>query len=140
MLTQVPADFIKTFVTDLNKALGELKPNSKLTSLQQHWLGFCLTAILLTNTVCWAKFERASLGKYQVAALSWMFRCSKINWNYLLLASVTLILKSHGITEGTLVVDEEDFIRHIEYIHYNPVKHGYVKRVEDWNYSFFHHR
>ncbi len=35
--------------------------------------------------------------------------------------------------------NEEDFIRHIEYIHYNPVKHGYVKHVEDWAYSSFHH-
>ena len=24
------------------------------------------------------------------------------------------------------------------YIHYNPVKHGYVKRVADWPYSTFH--
>ena len=111
MLIQAPADFIKTFVTDLNSALGELKPNAKLTSLQQHWLGFCLTAILLTNTVCWAKFERASLGKHKVAALSWMFRCAKIDWHSLLLASVTLILKRHGITEGALVLDESDRAR-----------------------------
>ncbi len=111
MLIQAPADFIKTFVTDLNSALGELKPNAKLTSLQQHWLGFCLTAILLTNTVCWAKFGRASLGKHKVAALSWMFRCAKIDWHWLLLASVTLILKRHGITEGTLVLDESDRAR-----------------------------
>ncbi|MCF7970246.1 MAG: hypothetical protein K9L22_03650 [Methylococcaceae bacterium] len=92
----------------MNSALGELKPNAKLTLLQQHWLGFCLTAILLTNTICWAKFERASLGKHKVAALSWMFRCAKIDWHWLLLASVTLILKQHGITGGTLVLDESD--------------------------------
>ncbi|MES9940358.1 MAG: transposase [Candidatus Thiodiazotropha sp. 6PLUC2] len=34
--------------------------------------------------------------------------------------------------------DEEDFRRHIEYIHFNPVKHGLVKRVRDWPYSTFH--
>jgi len=70
-----------------------------------------LTAILLTNTICWAKFERASLGKRKVAALSWMFRCAKIDWHYLLLVSVTLILRRHGITEGTLVLDESDRAR-----------------------------
>ena len=34
--------------------------------------------------------------------------------------------------------DEEDFIRHVNYIHFNPVKHGHVKRVRDWPYSSFH--
>jgi len=35
--------------------------------------------------------------------------------------------------------DESDFIRHIDYIHINPVKHGWVKRVSDWAPSSFHH-
>ena len=103
-----PAHFIKTFVTDLDAALGTLKPNAKLTQLQRFWLGFCLTGMLLTNSVCWAKFERASLGEYKIAALSWMFREAKVAWNYLLLASVSLVLVRHGITEGELVLDESD--------------------------------
>ena len=103
-----PAHFIKTFVDDLDTALGKLKPNAKLTQLQRIWLGFCLTGVLLTNSVCWAKFERASLGDYKIAALSWMFREAKVAWEHLLLASVTLVLERHGITEGVLVLDESD--------------------------------
>ena len=34
--------------------------------------------------------------------------------------------------------DEEDFSRHVDYIHYNPVKHGLVSRVQDWGFSSFH--
>jgi len=34
--------------------------------------------------------------------------------------------------------DEADFIRCIDYLHYNPVKHGLVSRVRDWPYSSFH--
>lgn len=34
--------------------------------------------------------------------------------------------------------DEEDFIRHVEYIHYNPVKHGLVRCPVDWRWSSFH--
>jgi putative transposase len=34
--------------------------------------------------------------------------------------------------------DEADFARHAEYIHYNPVKHGYVKTPMEWPYSSFH--
>ena len=33
--------------------------------------------------------------------------------------------------------DESDLRRHIEYIHFNPVKHGYVKAPIDWPYSSF---
>jgi len=34
--------------------------------------------------------------------------------------------------------DETDLVRHIDYIHFNPVKHGHVTRVRDWPYSSFH--
>jgi len=34
--------------------------------------------------------------------------------------------------------DEQDFARHMDYIHFNPVKHGHVSRVADWPYSSFH--
>ena len=33
--------------------------------------------------------------------------------------------------------DDADFARHVDYIHYNPVKHGLVTRVRDWPYSSF---
>ena len=34
--------------------------------------------------------------------------------------------------------DERDYARHVDYVHYNPVKHGYVERVGDWPHSSFH--
>lgn len=37
-----------------------------------------------------------------------------------------------------VIRDELDLQRHFDYIHWNPVKHGYVKRVIDWSYSTFH--
>lgn len=37
-----------------------------------------------------------------------------------------------------LIRDENDYRRHVDYIHWNPVKHGYVKRAGDWPYSTFH--
>ena len=37
-----------------------------------------------------------------------------------------------------LICDETDLARHVNYIHYNPVKHGYVTNVADWPYSTFH--
>jgi putative transposase len=34
--------------------------------------------------------------------------------------------------------DEEDFVRHADYIHFNPVKHSLVGQVKDWPHSSFH--
>ncbi len=34
--------------------------------------------------------------------------------------------------------DDADLTRHIDYIHFNPVKHGLVSRVCDWPHSSFH--
>lgn len=34
--------------------------------------------------------------------------------------------------------DDDDYVRHRDYIHLNPVKHGYVDRPGDWPYSSFH--
>jgi putative transposase len=37
-----------------------------------------------------------------------------------------------------LIRDENDYRRHVDYIHWNPVKHGYAKRAGEWPYSTFH--
>ena len=34
--------------------------------------------------------------------------------------------------------DDIDLQRHVDYVHFNPVKHGHVARVADWAYSSFH--
>ena len=50
--------------------------------------------------------------------------------------------RRHGVWQRRywehLLRDEEDFERHFDYIHYNPVKHGYVACPKDWPYSSFH--
>ncbi len=34
--------------------------------------------------------------------------------------------------------DDADFESHLNYVHFNPVKHGHVDHVRDWPYSTFH--
>ena len=34
--------------------------------------------------------------------------------------------------------DQEDLQKHVDYIHYNPVKHGLVHNVEEWPWSTYH--
>ncbi len=36
------------------------------------------------------------------------------------------------------IMDDADMAKHVDYVHWNPVKHGLVKVVKDWSYSSFH--
>ena len=36
------------------------------------------------------------------------------------------------------IKDQEELNNQINYIHYNPLKHGLVNKVKDWRYSSFH--
>jgi hypothetical protein len=107
MLIDEPLPFIKEFINQLDDGIKPDQPG-RLSVTQKAWLAFCIMGILITNSICWAKFERASLGSYSRAALSWMFKHSKIPWEALLTASVCLILKKSALTEGVLVVDDSD--------------------------------
>src|SRR5438552_9250364 len=108
MLIGQPAPFVRTFVDVVDEAMREQSPSHGRSAMQRTWLAFCITAVLVTNSICWARFARASLGTYSLAALSWMFRQSKIPWDQLLGASVRVILRHHGITSGSLVIDDTD--------------------------------
>jgi len=37
-----------------------------------------------------------------------------------------------------LIRDDQDFNRHVDYIHWNPVKHGWARRAAEWPHSSFH--
>jgi DDE superfamily endonuclease len=111
MLLDKPLPFIEEFINELNKGLKSYKPDGGLNRIQRGWIGFCLMGIILTNSVCWARFERVSLGKYKLGALSWMFRKSKIPWEMMLQVSIAIVLKQYGISEGTLVTDDSDHER-----------------------------
>ena len=108
MIRGKPAPFVSAFVDAVDEALCAQSPGHGLCAMQRAWGAFCVTAVLVTNSICWARFERASLGTYSLAALSWMFRHSKSPWDDLLGARVRVILRHYGITCGSLVIDGTD--------------------------------
>ncbi len=59
----------------------------------------------------------------------------------LLLPESLALKKEKGIWQRRfwehLIRDQEDFDKHCDYIHYNPVKHGLVKAPIEWKYSSF---
>jgi hypothetical protein len=108
MIIGKPVPFVNAFIDAVDEAIREHSPSHSMSAMQRAWLAFCVTAVLVTNSICWARFERASLGTYSLAALSWMFRHSKIPWDALLVASVRVILRHYGLTCGSLVIDDTD--------------------------------
>jgi hypothetical protein len=108
MVIGKPAPFVSAFVDAVDAAIRTYQPQHAMSVTQRTWLAFCITAVLVTNSICWARFARASLGTYAMAALSWMFRHSKMPWEHLLVASVRVILRHHGLTSGSLVIDDTD--------------------------------
>jgi len=62
-------------------------------------------------------------------------------------ASVTRRLREVGLCNATIwqkrfwehqIRDPKDYRQHMDYLHYNPVKHGLVADVAQWSYSTFH--
>jgi len=111
MIFTQPLSFITEFIEQLDQGIQESAPHRQLSTVQRYWLSFCLMGILLANQVCWAAVERVGLRGYSQAALSWMFRQSKIPWSWLFHVSILLILKKYGIKEGVLVGDDSDHQR-----------------------------
>ena len=111
MIFAKPLPFISEFIEQLDQGIRECAPNRKLSKGQRWWLSFCLMGILLSGQVCWTEFERVGLGGYGLAALSWMFRHSKLPWKLFLHIGIVLILEKYGITEGVLTGDDSDLQR-----------------------------
>lgn len=122
MLMGTPLPFVGEYVERLSSCLQRGRPAAGLTRGQKAWLSFCLMGIIVTESVCWRKFVRASLGRYSEALLSWYFR-APIAWDLLLSFSVRLLLESFGTWEGVLVVDDtgkkrSKVTKRIPYVHY----------------------
>ncbi len=109
MIFSKPQPFISAFVDEIDEALRERDRQCRgLSNKQKYWISFCMMATIMTNSICWAQFERAGLGHYSLGALAWMFRWSKIPWEWLFQMSVRVVFQRHGITGGTLIIDDSD--------------------------------
>lgn len=108
LLAQEGLPFIKDYIDALNESMKKIRPGAVLSSIQCAWLRFVLLGLIVTNSLCWERFERFGLGKYQAPALCWMFRRAKIAWEIMLQASVMHIIERYGIKSGILVVDDTD--------------------------------
>ena len=100
-----PLSLCEEFIEELNKVLKEAY-NKRLTLQQRIWLSICITGILITNSLCWKRFERATIGHYCAGTLSKMFHRAKINWDILLQGSILHILNTYKLHYGVLALDD----------------------------------
>jgi len=108
IITSEALPFIRDYIEALNNCIKNIDSSSSLSRLQCIWLRFILIGLLVTNSLCWERFERVSLGEYKASAMCWMFRKSRIAWDLLLRASVSYIIQKYGIKSGILVIDDTD--------------------------------
>jgi hypothetical protein len=134
MLISEPLPFVRAYLEALDEQLQRSRGSQRgLSRLQRHWLGFWLMGMMLTESLCWARFERAGLGRYSADALSWMFRRAKLPWGWLLRVSVQVVLARYGIGWGVLILDDVSnprakVTRRIGYAHKlkHPASGGFV--------------
>src|SRR6516162_4900339 len=69
MILGKPAPFVSAFIDAVDEAIRAQSPSHGLSAMQRTWLAFCVTAVLVTNSICWARFARASLGTYRLSLI-----------------------------------------------------------------------
>ena len=108
MLLGESLPFIRNYISAVNACIKEKNPDNKLSRLQCYWLSFVILGLLVTNSFCFARFERFGLGRFNIRQMSWMFRRAQIFWDALLQASVKHVIAAYGIRYGVLVIDDSD--------------------------------
>src|SRR5262245_49876605 len=118
--------FIRDYVSAINEAIKQQNPSRELSRLQCYFLSFVILGILVTNSLCWARYERFALGRFTSAQMSWMFRKAKLAFEVLLRASVMHLISVYRISYGTLVIDDTDKERSK-----NATEIGKVHKIKD---------
>ena len=127
------SEFIRLYISSISDSLSVSNPEYRLTKKQKYWLGFCLTGILLSNSINWSAYSRLSLGGYKIGGLSWMFRKSSIAFSLLFQRSIEHLLNVYELTEGHIVFDDTDNERSK-----NAVKiHGLGKQKDKKSGGYF---
>lgn len=111
MLIGKDLPFVKEYIRAINEAIKAHHPGEALSRLQCCWLSFVIVCLLVTNSLCWMRFERFGLEKYTTAASSWMFRRARIMWSSLLQASILHLVSTYRIRSGVLAIDDTDIAR-----------------------------
>jgi hypothetical protein len=99
----IPAS--KSFVSQLNDHLKSDGKNG-LSARQSYFIALIITSMVLLRELCWASMARAMMNHCQTRALSWMLHRSKIPWEHLWIAALTVLFKIFKVTRLYLIIDD----------------------------------
>lgn len=101
---------VEDYVDNLDQKLRKIAGHRPLmTRIALKFISFVLTGLIVTGSLNWDKFERASCGSWAAKALSWMLRHStRIPWEHLLIASTCYLLDVFNVKKAHLVFDDFD--------------------------------
>jgi hypothetical protein len=99
---------VRGFIEELNAELISGDGHEGLTNSQKDWLSFCMIGAIVTNSLCWAKFERATTNNRSKARTSYMFCNSSMPWDLLYNAGIRCIFKKYKVKTGRLILDDTD--------------------------------
>ena len=68
--------------------------------------------------------------------MHWMQRNSTLNYKRAHVIERQVAIWQRGFWDH-VIRDDVEWVNHLHYIHFNPVKHGYVSRPEDYPHSSF---
>jgi hypothetical protein len=52
MIIGKPAPFVRAFVEAVDAAIRAHQPSHGMSAMQRTWLAFCVTAVLVTHSIC----------------------------------------------------------------------------------------
>ena len=108
--------FVVIYVNDLVGQLKLLNVEADLSRTQKLWLSFVLSAIIVSNTICWSVFERMCNGKHKSTKLLGMFRRGVICWDNAVAESFFRTLKTECVYHEKFTTREQAKQTIFEYI------------------------
>ena len=60
MIFAKPAPFVSAFIDAVDEAIRQEHPHHGMSAIQRIWLAFCVTAILVTHSICCPTFAQNS--------------------------------------------------------------------------------
>jgi len=100
---------IKSFVNIISNSSTDEnnRKYSLLTRIQNKFIAFCMTYMIIFGCFCFESMEKASLGKYKSKSLGALLKYAKIPWLALWKSSVKYLI-SHAGNSGFLVIDDSN--------------------------------
>lgn len=97
----------REFVDDLNGQLVR-DGHAPMSRIQSRLIAFLITAMVFTQCLNFALFQRLTLGAVTERSLSWLFHWAKVPWEILIHINARMIISRYAVKEARIVIDDTE--------------------------------